>query len=403
MSTTQHVDKTSAEDKSIGFDFQYYYFLKRLLQLKKGETLGLEVMDDVHCDLSNDRQILVQLKFTTQTKKDGDAKNLTSLDKDFWKTASNWAKVITDENADRKGEPEQLEFAKKSDFLLCSNKSDNSGNVVLNTIRAFQKSECTHSELQTSLNDLKGTTKDKDVTKYIEDVLALSKGVSKTFFTNIAFDLGCSTIIEDCKEKILGFMVPPDRVDDVFRSLDSQLRTDNFNLVASKQKIIISYDDFLKKYQVHFDKARNGKLIVRQNFSEPKEIGEQLFIKQLIDIGDVSAEDTDFILKMLYNQLLAKTNLQEWVNEGVVSSIDADDLEEDALATWENAHRKKFRNLSEGDDIDHLAQGVLDEIRNEKLSIADQEMNIRFSNGEYYDLCEEKKIGWRNDWKEKYK
>ena len=403
MTTTQHVDKTSAEDKSIGFDFQYYYFLNRLLQLKRGETLGLEVMDDVHCDLSNDRQILVQLKFTTQKKKGGEAKNLTSLDKDFWKTISNWAKVITDENADRKEKAEQLKFAKKSDFLLCSNKSDNSGNVVLNTIRAFQKSECTHSELQASLSDLKGTTKDKAVSKYMEDVLDLSQEVSEALFTNIAFDLGCSTIVADCKEKILGFMVPSDRVDDVFHSLDSQLRTDNFDLVASKRKIIITYDDFLKKYQVHFDKARNGKLVVRKNFSEPKEIGEQLFIKQLIDIGDVSAEDTDFILKLLYNQLLAKTNLQEWVKEGVVSSIDADDLEENALATWENIHRKTFRSLCEGDDINHFAQSVLDEVRSEKLSIAEQEMNIRFSNGEFYDLCEEKKIGWRNDWKEKYK
>ena len=229
MATTRHVDKTSAEDKSIGFDFQYYYFLNRLLQLKKGETLGLEVMDDVHCNLSNDRQILVQLKFTTQTKKDGDAKNLTSLDKDFWKTASNWAKVITDENAGRKDEAEQLKFAQKSDFLLCSNKSDNSGNVVLSAIRAFQKSECTYSELQATLNKLKDTAKDKDVTKYIENVLNLSKKVSKELFTNIAFDLGCSTIIEDCKENILGFMVPRARVDDVFHSLDSQLRADNFD------------------------------------------------------------------------------------------------------------------------------------------------------------------------------
>lgn len=402
MSTTQHVDKTSAEDKSIGFDFQYYYFLNRLLQLKKGQTLGLEVMDDVHCDLSNDRQILVQLKFTTQKKKGGDAKNLTSLDKDFWKTASNWAKVITDENAGRKDKAEQLKFAQRSDFLLCSNKSDNSGNVVLNTIRAFQKSECTHSELQKSLNTLKENTTDKDVTKYIEDILDLSEDVSTALFTNIAFDLGCSTIIEDCKEKILGFMVPSDRVDDVFHSLDSQLRADNFNLVASKKKIIISYNDFLKKYQVHFDKARNGKLVVRKNFSKPKEIGEQLFIKQLIEIGDVSAEDTDFILKMLYYQLLAKNNLHEWVTEGVVTSIDADALEENALATWENIHRKKFRHFSVGDDINQFAQCVLDEIRSEKLSIADQEMDIRFSNGEYYDLCEDKKVGWRNDWEEKY-
>ena len=99
MSKTQHVDKTSAEDKSIGFDYQYYYFLNELINLKQGQTLGLEVMDDVHSELSDNSQILVQLKYTIQTKLDGTPKNLTALDADFWKTLSNWCKVISDENA----------------------------------------------------------------------------------------------------------------------------------------------------------------------------------------------------------------------------------------------------------------------------------------------------------------
>jgi hypothetical protein len=54
----QHTDKTGAADKSIGFDFQYYYFLWRLLNLKTNETIGLEVMNDVHTELTNNRQVL---------------------------------------------------------------------------------------------------------------------------------------------------------------------------------------------------------------------------------------------------------------------------------------------------------------------------------------------------------
>jgi hypothetical protein len=61
MPKTQHADKTSAEDKSIGFDYQYYYFLSKLLNLKKGQVLGLEVMDDVHSELNDNTKILVQL------------------------------------------------------------------------------------------------------------------------------------------------------------------------------------------------------------------------------------------------------------------------------------------------------------------------------------------------------
>lgn len=38
-------DSVSAADKSIGFDYQYYYFLYKGLTMKKGETVGLEVKD----------------------------------------------------------------------------------------------------------------------------------------------------------------------------------------------------------------------------------------------------------------------------------------------------------------------------------------------------------------------
>ena len=62
-----HVDKTSAETKSIGFEYQYYFFLWKVLSLEHGETVGLEVKDDVHTELNDSTQILYQLKHTIKT------------------------------------------------------------------------------------------------------------------------------------------------------------------------------------------------------------------------------------------------------------------------------------------------------------------------------------------------
>lgn len=59
-------EKISSEKKSIGFDFQYYFFLWKLLSLKEGESVGLEVKDDVHTELDNDFHIYYQVKHTTQ-------------------------------------------------------------------------------------------------------------------------------------------------------------------------------------------------------------------------------------------------------------------------------------------------------------------------------------------------
>lgn len=134
MPQTQRVDATSAEDKSIGFDYQYYYFLNELLNLRTGMTVGLEVMDDVHTELDNDRQVLVQLKHTVQTKASGDPKNLTTMDSDLWKSLSNWSKVIVDPVAEREGTSAQLAFIERTHFLLASNKSDNEGKAEATSI-----------------------------------------------------------------------------------------------------------------------------------------------------------------------------------------------------------------------------------------------------------------------------
>ncbi len=403
MRKIQHVDKTSAEDKSIGFDFQYYFFLYKLLNLEAGETLGLEVMDDVHSELSDSRQLLVQLKYTVQKQKDATTKNLTTLDADFWKTLSNWSKVILDPAAGRDIQKAQVEFVEKTDFLLASNKSDNSNNKTLNIIRKYQKKEATLDELTSELTEIQNTSKDASIVGYIEDVKTLAKEVAEIFFEHIEFDLGCDDIIKKCKNSILKRFIDPRKVDEVFASLDSQLRSDNFELVSNRQKIIITYDDFRDKYRIHFDKARNGKLEPRRLFEKPKEeLGQQLFIKQLIDIGDVEEHDVDRISTLFYHQLLAKNSVDSWLREGEITSLDVNTLEDDAKASWENKHRRAFRKTVAEQDVNDAALEIIDNLREEKLSVASQVMDRPFSNGEYYDLCERKMIGWRNDWKEKY-
>jgi hypothetical protein len=403
MSKAQHIDKTSAEDKSIGFDYQYYYFLYKLLNLEAGQTLGLEVMDDVHTELEGGKQLLVQLKYTTQKRKDSTPKNLTTLDPDFWKTLSNWSKVIMDDEAGRSDETSQLEFVDRTEFLLASNKSDNTANSTLAKIREFQRNEISHAELLSGIGAIKNSSKDETVVAYIEDVQSLPAGVSEVFFYHIKFDLGCDDVIQLCRDSILKRFIDPSKVDDVFSSLDSQLRSDNFNLVSNKQKIIITYDDFRKKYRIHFDKARNSKLEVKRHFEVPKDtLGEQVFLIQLIDIGDVEADDIERLTTLFYHQLLTKNNVDDWLREGDITSIDVEALEDDAITSWTNKHRQAFRKTVAKEDVNDAAQGVVDRLRDERLSVASQEMDRPFSNGEYYDLCERRKIGWRNDWKEKY-
>ena len=165
-----HVEKTSAETKSIGFDYQYYFFLWKVLSLKDGETVGLEVKDDVHTELKDSHQILYQLKHTVKTKQNNDPVNLSSLDKDLWKTLSNWVQVITDKADNRATLKKQIEFINKTSFVLATNKSSSKSNDLINTISDFQNDSILIEELNENIGKLLIKAKDGKVIEYIKRI-----------------------------------------------------------------------------------------------------------------------------------------------------------------------------------------------------------------------------------------
>ena len=137
-SEATHSELTSADSISVAFDYQYYFFLWKLLALKPRESVGFEVKDDVHTELDDSIQVYYQVKHTTEKKRDGSFANLTALDKDLWKTFSNWAQIISDKNDGREELAYQRDFLKKTSFVLASNKSSNLRNQILVGISDFK-------------------------------------------------------------------------------------------------------------------------------------------------------------------------------------------------------------------------------------------------------------------------
>src|SRR5260221_5404404 len=57
-----HLDAVSADKTSLGFEFQDLVFIEKLLELKPGESLGLEVLDDIHLETISSKFLLYQVK-----------------------------------------------------------------------------------------------------------------------------------------------------------------------------------------------------------------------------------------------------------------------------------------------------------------------------------------------------
>ena len=398
-----HIEKTAAEITSIGFDYQYYFFLWKLLSLETGESVGLEVKDDVHTELDNNKQIFYQIKHTIQTKSDGSTKNLTTSDKDLWKTLSNWAQVISDENDDRSNKYEQLIFLKKTSFVLASNKSSSEKNIVLLSIMELQKGTSTFPKAKDIFLALSDASKSDTLTKYINVVLKLEDDVLNEFLQKVYFELDETDIIRKCKNAIKADKIVEHKIDSVFSNLDSSIREDNFINIKNGKKIQISFDDFYLKYRRHYDIARNDSLIINEfKGTLPCKLELQTFIQQLIEVEDVKSDDIEEIIRFTRFKLKLQNNIDIWLKAGEITNIEVDKFKNEAINQWRNKHKKTFRKITKKSGYNEAGLKVLDLLRENRLTIASQYLDTDLSNGTFYDLSDSPCIGWRKDW-EKYK
>ncbi|MBY5665585.1 hypothetical protein [Rhizobium leguminosarum] len=404
MGERSRVDTTSAEDKSIGFDYQYYYFLNELLNLKSGQVAGLEVLDDVHVERPDGTNLLVQLKHTVQTSAQGVPINLTTLDSDLWKSISNWCKLIIDPADGRAPVNSQLAFLKKTSFLLASNKSENHKNALLISVEAFKSAAKSHAELVADIKSLKAKSKDLVIQGYIDDVLSLDNAVSERFFQHLSFALGKDEIINLCKASIAEKQIHQSRIDDVFSAVDSEVRQNSFATVKAGSKITISFDEFNQKYRRHFDKARSGSLLFRE-FPPvlPDNLSDQTFIRQLVDINDIAANSIEFHTKFTTRRLHFRDNLERLIQDGEITQSDIDALEEEAAIMWEGKFLQTYSGQPAAVDEDTAARAILGDLRSRKLTLASQELPLSMSNGGFYDLSDRPVIGWLSNWEDRYK
>ena len=404
MTSKPHTEKTSASGTIAGFDFQYYYFLYKLLILKKSETIGFEVLDDVHTQLNNDHQILIQVKHTVQTKADGSPINLTDLDSDMWKTINNWLAVITDENDGRIDLRSQIDFVSKTTFLLVSNKSFNTQNTFLSKLNAFQNKDIDFQEIKKCLDDLFKSSSSEQIKGFIKSVICLDNVLLENFLNNIKAELEIENIIQQCKTALEEKDVNPKAIDTLFNQLDSVVRQDIFKSFSINKKLIYSFEQRKRMFRRYFDIANNPNLkITKFEGNLPDSLVKQTFIKQLLDIEDINLDEKEIIENYSRYRLMLESNLSRWVTEGELTSEEIREFEEEVLRLWETEYRSSYRGKKNPDEYVDIANTILKAMRNKELSISGQKLLSDMSHGGLYCLSNKPIIGWLKEWGEIYK
>lgn len=412
-------EQTAAETKSIGFDYQYYYFLYKMIQLETGQSIGYEVKDDVHIDKENGELILIQLKHSIDTKA-----NLTEKDSDLWKTISNWIKIINDKTQNRSNLDKQLNFIKNTTFLLVTNKSATSTNKFLQLIYTFKEENNTLSKIRKHLKEISTPDPGKNpsvVDGYISLLLSQTDDWLECFLKNIDFLMSKDSLIDAIKTKIKEKNVLESRIDDVYESIDSNLRTLIYETVKNGDKVTITFDLYYKKFTKFYEMGgRRNKLLIRPSIPNdpvPEKPLEYISIKQLVETEIIDENDLDFydeLISIFTDKLLMFNNEKRWLQDSDITDDELRTFNRLTIRKWKQVfdrvhaslkqelRKQEFSNIDK-DTLNALASQCYHDVLSLQLTLDETDLEIDLSNGKFYLLSDQPVIGWVYDWQERYK
>ena len=417
ITPSKEQSKRSAADIFAAFEYQWNYFVLRLLKENDdAATVSFELHDDV--DTQTEEGItLYQIKHSVRKSSKGDTINLSNRDTDLWKTISIWMEFIEEQ-------PDILENTK---FQLITNKAI-SKNKFVEAIEAFHD---THSveDLKSAfvtIKESKRTEKSKiesdksvnnhlNVSQIISDLL--NKDYLKEFCSRISISKTSDILKEDIK-RIMGnrFGLNYNRIDWVYNKLMTSLKDDSIVNIINKTPVSYNGSIFTERYQSILDIGRK-KLNFRFDYSLDNLSGDFrdfLFIKQLISIDDTKDDDLDRIADLTKNWLFFNNNLQEHWNNNDIIHEDVKRLTEDVYAKWRTYYHSNHRRIISEATCSELCEAgcnTVDSMRQCEFLLADTPLGNFLSEGciYYYSnsateiIPDLPLIGWHRDWKNKFK
>lgn len=401
-----HSDKIAADKTSLGFEFQDFVYIEKLIELRPGQTLGLELHDDIHVETAaNDGSIedllLIQVKHSINEG------NISDRDIDLWKTLHNWIKLIPD-----------LPRHRKLTLQLYTNKNLNNQNFVslLKAPRQNIQNIIDHIR-QTDIDISSAESKKKPgespnpLAKYVKSVSQASDADLKLIFNCFEFHFDNSAVIARLSAALRQLAVPSTRLEDTRMHVIGAFKESKFSKITQGLKVVISFDDF--RTQMGFDR------IIRSARAEPADFHRFIdiyydyqrpdklsfsnckFHAQLKDIGI----DEEEIVTRGVEMMLAEKFIESLQDSGSFSASENSRLENEAISEWEVLHSHLHRRTQVDNESVHqsVSQDCYDQTMRASLKAGNIELPRKLICGKYIKLSDLPQIGWRKNWQSKFK
>ena len=411
MEKNDIIENTGHDAKGAkGFDYQFLYFINRLLKMAdKRDDVSYEKYDDVSMS-SEEGLVYFQLKHTIGGRNQKTV-NLSLRDYDLWKTLAVWIDITNKQDKDKR-----IDFLESNSFVLVTNKNP-VNNPFWMELQKYQKGEMSFDELKkfyTKVYDETGESKRKEVngqkgktTKdYIKCLIDFDYADQLLKSMSICFEPDLKSEILESLE--LNKNIPLKNVEEAYQELLGMIRDKYY----SDLKNSYTREEFSKVFDRICQKYRERKFTFKRNTMTklPPHLEDQVFIKQLMDVEDISLEDDPLIVEYTMEKFDYINSIRVATKNDDVSEEEVENVRADAVRYWRQKYKHYMGRINpdDNDKIIEKASDLLNDIRDKNIYFVEKEIESYFSNGCFYYLSDkdsehEPQIGWRPGWEEKYK
>ena len=381
-------NKTTAVGQYLGYAIQVWRALYRLLGAKPGDSVSLEVLDDVA--LQNKDGVLAE-----QDKSSISGANpISNKSSDLWKTLANWADLIVD----------GVLVPDTTQFVIYT-RIENSGVVVnlLNDVKNISETDAVFLQIVDLLKDKTTGVIPTSISKYFDKFEGLTKEQRGYLMLNFSYEHGVGSQNEEVKTLLVSNPVVPDELADhiviyllgwVKKTLDGRIEND--------EAPIIIFDEFsleLLSLVRRLDRSMIlASLIAKPTIGELGDFSGDVFVRQL----ELVNVDQDYIERAALSKRRAEDNIVAWTEKGLVHESSYDDLKDELLGVWGN-EKSNVTIVHSNKTAQDKGRLVLNRCVAHKTKLQGHELESYFVPGSFHVLAENQVVGWHPDYKVKIK
>ena len=388
-----NIEKTHVPDKVYAFMIQSHHMLYELLNCKDGDSVSVEVFDDVGVEHEDGSKDAIQLKSALSNRNP-----VSNKAADLWKTMYNWLISVEAGVFD----PGKVKFI----LFLNVNKQ---GTIVngFHLAERYDEAVLAWKNARREFYDEKGILKEigEEYKKYIEyffvqDRMEMACKIIQNFELKKCIDNYTITVRKEFDKS----GIPADIIEPIYMGIIGWIDLNVTTMVENNEAIIISFEnyqvqlralyrDYNQKHSLMPHSAKPSKLEIQNELQQ-----QRTYITQLEII------DCDYTEKIeaINDFIRASIDRTIWADNGDISFLSMQSYEETLKRSW-NLERKMIMIEKKNELPEEQGKLIYYKCQRNQIEMPSVSVPEFFQNGCYHLLADGLEVGWHPQYLEKIK